>query len=129
VPLIPDLPWTTDREFSGPGVVLLTELRLHRLRDVPAFMATSLSILRQVSRSPGARSALLRAEPLARSFATVSWWDDQTAMRTFARTDPHRTAMRRWAPRLSSFGNRALPAAGSMPTVDEALAAAAAPSA
>jgi hypothetical protein len=128
VPVIPDLPWTARRAFDGPGVVLLTELRLRRLRDVPLFMATSLRILRQVSSSPGARSALLRAEPLARSFATVSWWDDATAMRAFARTDPHRTAMRRWAPRLSSFGNRALPSTGSMPTVDEALAAAAAPS-
>ena len=116
MPVIPDLPWTADRPFDGPSVVLFTELRLRRLRDVPAFMATSLRILRQVSRSPGARSALLRAEPLARSFATVSWWDDATAMR-------------RWAPRLSSFGNRALPSTGSMPTVDEALTAAAAPSA
>ena len=129
MPVIPDLPWTASREFDGPGVVLFTELRLRRLRDVPLFMATSLRILRQVSRSPGARSALLRAEPLARSFATVSWWDDATAMRAFARTDPHRTAMRRWAPRLSSFGNRALPSTGAMPTVDEALASAAAPSA
>jgi hypothetical protein len=129
VPLIPDLPWTAHREFDGPGVVLFTELRVRRLRDVPAFLATSLRILRQVSRSPGARSALLRAEPLARSFATVSWWDDETAMRSFARTDPHRTAMRRWAPRLSSFGNRALPSTGAMPTVDEALTAAAAPTA
>ncbi len=129
MPVIPDLPWTTDRDVEGPGVVLLTELRLRRFRDVPAFMATSLTILRQVSRSPGARSALLRAQPAARSFATVSWWDDAAAMRAFARTDPHRSAMRRWAPRLSSFGNRPLPSAGRMPTVDEALAAAAAPTA
>lgn len=123
MPVIPDLSWTADRPVEGPGVALLTELRLRRLRDVPAFMATSLAILRQVSRSSGARSALLRAQPLARSFATVSWWDDDAAMRAFARTDPHRTAMRRWAPRLSSFGNRALPATGRMPTVDEAVAA------
>jgi hypothetical protein len=129
LPVIPDLPWTARRAFDGPGVVLLTELHLRRLRDVPLFMATSLRILRQVSRSPGARSALLRAQPLARSFATVSWWDDAAAMRTFARTDPHRTAMRTWAPRLSSFGNRALPSTGSLPTVDGALAAVAAPSA
>ena len=129
MPVIPDLPWSSGREADGPGVVLLTELRLRRFRDVPAFMATSLAILRQVSRSPGARSALLRAQPLARSFATVSWWDDEAAMRAFARTDPHRGAMRRWAPRLSSFGNRPLPSAGRMPTVDEALAAAVAPGA
>ena len=127
MPVIPDLPWTAGRDVEGPGVVLFTELRLRRFRDVPAFMATSLAILRQVSRSPGARSALLRAQPAARSFATVSWWDDEAAMRAFARTDPHRSAMRRWAPRLSSFGNRPVPSAGRMPTVDEALATPAVP--
>ncbi len=125
MPVIPDLPWTADRVFDGPGVVLFTELRVRRLRHVPAFMATSLAILRQVSRSPGARSATLRAHPLARSFATVSWWDDEATMRAFARTDPHRSAMRRWAPRLSTFGNRPVPATGRVPTVDEAAAAAA----
>ena len=95
MPVIPDLPWTADRPVEGPGVVLHTELRLRRLRDVPLFMATSVAILRQVSRSPGARSALLRAEPLARSFATVSWWDDEASVRAFARAGRHRSAMRR----------------------------------
>ncbi len=123
MPVIPDLPWTADRPVEGPGVVLYTELRLRRLRDVPVFMAASMAILRQVSRSPGARSALLRAQPLARSFATVSWWDDEAAVRAFARTDPHRSAMRRWTPRLSAFGHRTVPGAGRMPTVDEAAAA------
>ncbi|MBM7806887.1 hypothetical protein JOD57_002724 [Geodermatophilus bullaregiensis] len=126
MPVIPDLPWTARRAFDGPGTVLYTELHLRRLRDVPAFMATSLTILRQVARSPGARAAVLRAQPLARSFATVSWWDDEAAMRTFARTDPHRTAMRRWAPRLSSFGNSAVPSTGTVPTVDAAARARAA---
>jgi hypothetical protein len=123
MPVIPDLPWTADRPVEGPGVVLVTELRLRRLRDVPVFMATSVAILRQVSRSPGARSALLRAEPLARSFATVSWWDDEAAVRAFARTDPHRSAMRRWMPRLASFGHRSVPGDGTAPTVDGARAA------
>ena len=123
MPVIPDLPWTADRPADGPGVVLFTELRLRRLRDVPVFMATSLAVLRQVSRSPGARSALLRAQPAARYFATVSWWDDEDAVRAFARTDPHRTAMRRWAPRLTSFGNQRLPGDGTVPTVDGVRAA------
>ncbi len=123
MPVIPDLPWTADRPVEGPGVVLHTQLVLRRLRDVPAFMATSVAILRQVSRSPGARSALLRAEPLSRTFATVSWWDDEAAVRAFARTDPHRSAMRRWAPRLASFGNQRLPGDGTAPTVDGVRAA------
>ncbi len=123
MPVIPDLPWTADRPVEGSGVVLHTELVLRRLRDVPVFMATSLAVLRQVSRSPGARSALLRAEPLSRTFATVSWWDDEAAVRAFARADPHRSAMRRWAPRLASFGHRVLPGDGTAPTVDGARSA------
>jgi hypothetical protein len=123
MPVIPDLPWTADRPVEGPGVVLVTELRLRRLRDVPVFMATSVAILRQVSRSPGARSALLRAEPLARSFATVSWWDDEASVRAFARAGRHRSAMRRWVPRLTSFGHRTLPGDGTAPTVEGARAA------
>ncbi|MGY1783079.1 antibiotic biosynthesis monooxygenase family protein [Geodermatophilus sp. SYSU D01036] len=121
--VIPDLSWTADRQPPGPGVVLVTELRLRRLADVPAFLAASLAIRRQVAGSPGARSLLLRARPLARTFTTVSWWDDEAAVRAFARTDPHRSAMRRWAPRLASFGNRTLPGDGAAPTVDAALAA------
>jgi hypothetical protein len=126
MPLIPDLPWSSGRPTDGPGVVLVTELHLRRLADVPAFFRASLAIRRQVAGSPGARSLLLRARPLARTFTTVSWWDDETAVRAFARTDPHRGAMRHWAPRLTAFSNRTLPGDGTPPTVDGALAAAAA---
>ncbi|MEX5721335.1 antibiotic biosynthesis monooxygenase family protein [Geodermatophilus maliterrae] len=127
--VIPDLPWTADRPAEGPGVVLVTELHLRRPTDVPAFFAASMAIRRQVSTSPGARSLLLRAQPLARTFTTVSWWDDPAAVRAFARTDPHRSAMRHWAPRLKAFSNRTLPGDGTAPTVDAAVAAAAALSA
>lgn len=73
MPLIPDLPWTADRIGSGPGVVVVTGLHLRRLRDVPAFLRTSPAIRRQTAGSPGARSLVLRARPLARTFTTVSW--------------------------------------------------------
>ena len=124
--LVPDLPWSADRPAVGPGVVLVTELHLRRLADVPAFFRASLAIRRQVAGSRGARALLLRARPLTRTFTTVSWWDDDAAVRAFARTDPHRGAMRYWAPRLTAFSNRTLPGDGTPPTVDGALAAAAA---
>ena len=124
--LVPDLPWSADRPVDGPGVVLVTELHLRRLADVPAFFRASMAIRRQVAGSPGARALLLRARPLARTFTTVSWWDDEAAVRAFARTDPHRGAMRYWAPRLTAFSNRTLPGDGTAPTVDAAVAAAAA---
>ncbi len=122
MPVIPDLPWRAAEPGPGPGVVLVTRLELRRLRDVPAFLRTSLAIQRQVAHSPGARSLLLRARPLARTFTTVSWWDDEVAVRAFARAEPHRGAMRRWHPRLAGFSNVTLPGtAGTAPTVDDAV--------
>ncbi len=126
MPAIPDLPWTAREIADGPGVVYVTHLHLRRLRDVPAFFRASLAIRRQTMRSPGARSLLLRAQPLARRFTTVSWWDDEAAARAFVRTDPHRSAMRRWGPEMVEFSNRSLPGEpGTAPTVDSAVARAA----
>lgn len=123
MPVIPDLPWTALQSGDGPGIVYVTHLHLRRLRDVPAFFRDSLAIRRQTMRSPGARSLLLRAQPLARRFTTVSWWDDEAAVRAFVRADPHRSAMRRWGPEMVDFSNRSFPGEpGSAPTVDAAVA-------
>lgn len=123
MPLIPDLPWQASRVGDGPGVVHVTHLHLRRLRDVPAFFRTSMAIRGQAMRSPGARSLVLRAQPLARRFTTVSWWDDEAAVRAFIRTDPHRSAMRRWGPQMLDFSNHAFPGtAGAVPTVARSLA-------
>jgi hypothetical protein len=124
MPLIPDLPWTAERVGEGPGVVVVTGLHLRRLRDVPAFLRTSLAIRRQTAASPGARSLMLRAQPLARTFTTVSWWDDEAAVRAFAAAEPHRSAMRQWRARLTAFDYREHPGvAGTVPTVGPEVAA------
>jgi hypothetical protein len=126
MPLIPDLPWQASQLGDGPGVVYVTHLHLRRLRDVPAFFRTSLAIRNQTRRSPGARSLMLRAQPLARRFTTVSWWDDEAAVRAFVRADPHRAAMRRWGPEMVDFSNRSFPGTPDVvPTVAQALASAA----
>jgi hypothetical protein len=123
VPLIPDLPWTAEDLGDGPGVVMVTHLHLRRFRDVPAFFRDSLAIRSQAMAAPGARSLYLRAQPLARHFTTVSWWDDQAAVVAFVRTDPHRAAMRRWGPGMREFSNRSHPGSpGVVPTVRTAVA-------
>ena len=126
MPLIPDLPWTAKEIGPGPGVVFVTHLHLRRLRDVPAFLRDSMAIRAQTIASPGARSMMLRAQPLLRRFVTVSWWDDEPAARAFVRADPHRAAMKRWRPEMLDFSNRAIPGTvGAPPTVSEAVARAA----
>ena len=118
MPLIPDLPWTADHIGEGPGVVFVTGLHLRRFRDVPAFFRASMAIRSQTMASPGARSLILRAQPLRRTFITVSWWDDDAAVREFARTYPHRAAMKRWRPQMAEFTNRSHPGTpGEIPTV------------
>jgi heme-degrading monooxygenase HmoA len=126
MPLIPDLPWTAEEIGAGPGVVYVTHLHLRRLRDVPAFLRDSRAIRAQTMASPGARSLSLRAQPLARRFTTVSWWDDEPAARAFIRADPHRAAMKRWRSQMQGFSNRVFPGTpGSAPTVSAAVARAA----
>ena len=123
MPVIPDIPWTAAQIGPGPGVVYVTHLHLRRLRDVPAFMRTSLAIRAQAIASPGARSVTLRALPLARRFTTVSWWDDEGTAWAFVRADPHRAAMARWRAQLLDFGNRAMPGTpGEPPRMSAAVA-------
>ena len=117
MPLTLDLPWTAAGAPEGPGVVVVTRLQLRRRRDVPAFLRTSLAIRTQTKASAGARSLVLRAQPLAGTFTTVSWWDDEAAVAAFARAEPHRSAMRRWRSRLVDFANSTHPGvAGVVPT-------------
>jgi heme-degrading monooxygenase HmoA len=53
-----------------------------------------MALLRQARRSPGALGLSLRAEPLRRTFWTVSAWTDQEAVNAYASAEPHRSAMR-----------------------------------
>ena len=122
MPVIPDLRWNAEKVGEEPGLVEVTFLHLRRLRDVPAFLRDSTAIRKQVMASPGARSLHMRAQPLARRFHTVSWWDDEAALRAFVRTDPHRTAIRRWAPEMVEFSSRSYPGTGVAPIVADALA-------
>jgi heme-degrading monooxygenase HmoA len=123
VPVIPDLQWTAEHIGDGAGVVMVTHLHLRRFRDVPAFLRDSLAIRAQTMTAPGARSLHLRAQPLARHFTTVSWWDDEATVHAFVRTDPHRAAMRRWRAEMREFSNRAYPGTpGTVPTVRSAAA-------
>ncbi len=123
MPVIPDLPWTAGSVGDGPGVVMVTHLHLRRFRDIPAFLRDSLAIRTQTMAAPGARSLYLRAQPLARHFTTVSWWDDDAAVHAFVRTDPHRAAMRRWHAEMRDFSNRSYPGTeGVVPTLKTAAA-------
>lgn len=100
-----NMSWRAGRIDDDAGVVYVTLLHLRRVRDMPAFFRDSMAIRRQAIGSPGSRSLVLHARPLRRTFVTISWWDDEAAVRAFVRAQPHRGAMRRWGPEMLGFQN------------------------
>ncbi|MEV8551980.1 DUF3291 domain-containing protein [Streptomyces glaucescens] len=98
---MPTIPWmpgpgrdTTGAAGSGPPVVMASRLELRSLLSVPRFFLLSLVVFQQVRRSPGLIGASLRAQPLKRTFWTLSAWRDRAALEEFNRTDPHAKSVR-----------------------------------
>ncbi|WP_133913134.1 DUF3291 domain-containing protein [Streptomyces sp. NBC_00582] len=92
---MPTLRWTT---VSTPApdteaFVMASRLEVRSPRDVPRFFLKSLAAWRQVSGAPGAYGASLIAEPLKRTFWTLSAWEDKAALHAYAGAEPHKSIM------------------------------------
>ncbi|WP_327312553.1 DUF3291 domain-containing protein [Streptomyces sp. NBC_01235] len=92
---MPTLRWTT---VSTPApdteaFVMASRLEVRSLNDVPRFFLKSLAAWKQVSGAPGAYGASLIAQPLKRTFWTLSAWEDKDALYRYAKTEPHRSIM------------------------------------
>ncbi|MCW7940648.1 hypothetical protein AAW14_00965 [Streptomyces hygroscopicus] len=92
---MPTLPWTTPHPPQPDTRVLImaSRLEVRSLRDVPRFFLKSLAAWRQVRTARGAVGASLIAEPLKRTFWTLSAWEDGQALHAYAKAEPHRTIM------------------------------------
>lgn len=64
------------------------------------FFLRTPGVWRQVSRAPGAYGASLKAQPLRRTFWTVSAWESPKALGAFARTGPHAPTARGLLPQM-----------------------------
>ena len=92
-----------DRGRTGaPTTVQASVLRLHRLRDVPAFMTAALRLRSAFAESPGAIEMSLRAAPLRRTFWTLSHWRSDADVRRFVAHPAHVELMRRFGPAVRS---------------------------
>ncbi|MFJ3581551.1 DUF3291 domain-containing protein [Streptomyces sp. NPDC090127] len=92
---MPTLPWTVPQQ-AHPGTeaqVMASRFEVRSLADVPRFFLKSLAAWRQVRSAPGALGASLIAQPLKRTFYTLSAWEDRDALYAYARTEPHRSIM------------------------------------
>ncbi|NKQ25556.1 DUF3291 domain-containing protein [Streptomyces galbus] len=92
---MPTLRWTTVHTPApdAEAFVMASRLEVRSLSDVPRFFVKSLASWKQVCSAPGAYGASLIAEPLKRTFWTLSAWQDKDALYTYARTEPHKSIM------------------------------------
>jgi Domain of unknown function (DUF3291) len=102
---VPTLPWKTTPAAAAhldDTVVMASRLELASIRDVPRFFRTALAIRRQVLAAPGALAVSLIAQPFARTFWTLSAWQDQPSLNTFVGAQPHKGGMTSFRPKMQS---------------------------
>ncbi len=94
---MPTLPWTIPN-LATPhtrAFVMASRFEVRSAKDVPRFFLKSLSAWRQVRSAPGALGVSLIAQPLKRTFFTLSAWEGRDPLYAFAGTEPHRSIMTR----------------------------------
>jgi len=83
-------------------VVLASRLPLRSITRVPWFTGLTVSVLRQLERTDGLVGYSLRAQPLARTFWTLSAWTDPEALGAFVQELPHRAVMAKLRPHMGA---------------------------
>ncbi|HUG85868.1 MAG TPA: hypothetical protein VMM13_14995 [Euzebya sp.] len=92
---MPAIPWRSfatakrDREY----LVMASRLPLVSHRSTPWFMRLTLVVARQLQHTPGLVGYSLLAQPFAKTFWTLSAWQDTAALVTFTRAMPHLRVM------------------------------------
>ena len=96
------IPWTSaKKQPQTAALVQVSRLELARKRDVPGFLIAALRLRRLTLRIPGAGGLSLRAQPLRRTFWTLSTWHDEAAIGEFMRTPGHRAVMVKYRDRMA----------------------------
>ena len=99
---MPTIPWrkvlipAPDAEY----LEMASRLPLRSMSRVPWFMGLTVSVVRQLERTDGLVGYSLRAQPLARTFWTLSAWSDDDALAAFVREMPHVAVMAKLRPHM-----------------------------
>ena len=99
---MPPLPWRTKTQ-AEPGrsyLVMASRPPLRSRRTVPRFLRLTLSVVRQLERTEGLVGYTLLAQPMKKTFWTLSAWTDQQQLDAFARAMPHLAIIRKLRPRM-----------------------------
>lgn len=115
------VPWISLHrgDHTQETIVMASRLELDSARHSAAFTAYSLQLYWQALRAPGNRGSALIAEPVEGIFWTLSAWEDEKAIRDYAKTNPHRSVMKRLRPWMKASRFETYPVVG-RPTWREA---------
>jgi hypothetical protein len=99
---MPTIPWRAVRrpEPDAEFLVMASRLPLRSITKVPLFMGLTVSVVRQLERTDGLVGYSLRAQPLAKTFWTLSAWTDEDALGAFAAAMPHVSVMAKLRPHM-----------------------------
>jgi hypothetical protein len=99
---MPTIPWrrTAPPDPDTVYLVMANRLPLRSITKVPWFAGLTASVLRQLERTDGVVGYSLRAQPLAKTFWTLSAWTDPSALAAFVRTMPHQGVMAKLRPHM-----------------------------
>jgi hypothetical protein len=99
---MPSIPWRTvaTPQPAQDYLVLASLLPLRTYRTIPWFLGLTLSVVRQLEQTEGLSGYSLLAQPLKRTFWTLSAWNGQAELAAFVATVPHSSVMTRLRPHM-----------------------------
>jgi quinol monooxygenase YgiN len=92
---MPPIPWRTKLSPTPHQdyLVMASRLPLRRYRTIPRFLGLTASVARQLEATAGLVGYSLLAQPVRKTFWTLSAWTDKDALDAFVRTMPHLAVM------------------------------------
>ena len=99
---MPAIPWMNFSEIDPQReyLVMASRLPLRSYLRIPMFLRLTLAVRRQLARSDGLVGYSLLAQPLSKTFWTLSAWVEGERLGAFARAMPHTDVMERLRPHM-----------------------------
>lgn len=108
-----------DREY----LVMASSLPARSRRSTAVLFRGSRAVRKQLLRTDGVIGFSMLARPMRKQYATLSVWQDEAALQSFARASPHGELMRELAPLMAdtTFIRWAISGRDGRPSWKEAL--------
>ena len=100
---MPAIPWRsfTNVEPEREYLVMASRLPLRSYRQIPLFLRLTLAVRRQLAASEGLVGYSLLAQIPHKTFWTLSAWEDEEHLDSFARSMPHTEVIRQLRPHMA----------------------------